>query len=333
MIEISGNNVQQVPMSGQLHAKEAAKRGWRMWAYALHQSYYRLQRPDGKAIEMYGSMPPSTSAVAALHTDDKLATQQILEEHNLPTIEAYTFENEAEVAKQLSDMFADNKKWVVKPLDQAHSFGITAAIADTESLHQAWLRATRFSPKVLVQRYYENPVDLRITCIDGTFAAAARRIPARVKGDGVSTIEALIERENQRPEREDLEFSKLTKIDTEAAEAYLGEAMHEIPAAGEWRQVCGIASASTGGETFDVTDNIPTWLREMAQDAAKALQLPVTGVDMLFSKEPSPQSTQQELKPVIIELNKSPGMRVHENVHHGTPQPMTKLLFDYLATL
>lgn len=335
MIEVGGRNDEKLHINCRMFSKEAVRRGWKMWYYDEDSDFYRLERPDGKLLELYGSTPPSVSGPISLRADDKYVTQLLLEEYDLPVLRASKFltSERAEVIRTFPTLLEDGKKWVVKPLDQAHGCGVTIGIDTTQALEEGIDRARTYSQSLLLQEYYGEFVDLRLTCIDYSFVAAAHRIPARVRGDGMHTLAELISIENQRAERGAMNKTALTVIHEEDAKAYLGGSVHEVPDVGMWRQVVAIANASRGGETVDVTDDTPIWLKELAERASRIAELPVCGVDVLLSGQPSLQATSEQLRPVIIELNKSPGLRVHEYVAHGTRRPMSRLLFDYLEKL
>lgn len=333
MIEVTAANKDKLPISGILLFDEAAKRGWRMRTYVMGDEYYQLERPDGKTLEFFMSLPSTTSGVATLRADDKYMTQQLLEMHNFPTLEVYRIDEEMSaeaVPEHFNQLFNDGRRWVVKPLNQAHGYGVTTNIEDTEGLRKAVIRARSYASITLLQEYYGTFTDLRVTCINGNFAAAVIRVPARVRGDGTHTIKELIDKENRRNERGSIAFSMLIRIDEESAELHLGDKLQDIPPAGQWQQVSGVANISMGGESVEVTNRIPAWLREMAEKASKVAQLPVCGVDFLLATEPRVDASQEELQSVILELNKAPGLRVHAYPAHGEPQPIMETYFNYL---
>lgn len=336
MIEVGGQNQDSLPTSGQLLATEAMKRQWRMWTYVPGEEHYRFERPDGKHLEVFASMPPATTGATLLRTDDKYIAQQLLEEHDFPVLTAHKISEDVTteaILEQFPYLFENDQKWVIKPLDRAHGYGVTTAICSRRQLDSAVRRARRYSSNILLQEYYGTFVDVRILCIDYTYTAAAVRVPARVQGDGIHTVKELISIENQRGVRAPLNRGLLTYIDLECAESYLGEKMNEVPLAGEWYTVSEVANISMGGEAIDATERIPHWLRQMAERAARMMQLPVCGVDFLLSAEPSISSAEEDLRPVIIELNKAPGLRVHEHPAVGVSQPVVARFFDYLERI
>jgi cyanophycin synthetase len=171
-------------------------------------------------------------------------------------------------------------------------------------------------------------------CIDYKFIGAIWRVPARVFGDGEHTIEQLIERENASPRRGVAYKEELTTIDIKRACLYLKDRMNEVVPEGQEVQVMGIANYGAGGETVDVTDDVPAWLIEDAQRAASVCELVVAGVDFMIAQVPTPESTREELDPAITEVNKAPLLTMHDTPTHGKGnRGATKAFMDHLATL
>src|SRR6202007_1379494 len=89
---------------------------------------------------------------------------------------------------------------VFKPLDGNHGRGISINIKTREDAMYAYAHASRISRRVIVERFITG-YDFRVLVIDNKMVAAALRDPAHVKGDGVSTIQQLIDKENTDPRR------------------------------------------------------------------------------------------------------------------------------------
>ena len=77
------------------------------------------------------------------------------------------------------------------------------------------------------------------------------------------------------------------------------------------------ANLHTGGTIHDVTGELHPVLREAAEQAARALDIPVTGLDFLVPAVDGPDY-------VIIEANERPGLANHE------PQPTAERFVDLL---
>jgi D-alanine-D-alanine ligase-like ATP-grasp enzyme len=93
--------------------------------------------------------------------------------------------------------------------------------------------------------------------------------------------------------------------------------MDDILPEGKSLRVRETANLHTGGTIHDITDNLHHELIEVCKRAARLLDLPVTGLDLIV-----PDITGREY--VIIEANERPGLANHE------PQPTAEKFIDLL---
>ena len=91
---------------------------------------------------------------------------------------------------------------VVKPLDANHGRGVSINLNNDEEVVRAFGVAQRHSSSqaVLVERFITG-FDHRMLVIGGKLVAVAKRVPGHVVGDGVHTVEALVEIVNSDPRR------------------------------------------------------------------------------------------------------------------------------------
>lgn len=334
MIDLAITGTVDLRLTSKLIAEEALRRGWKAESYYLGSVHMRLTRLDGKVLKIYSATPPTTSYAAASLANDKYATHLLLESRGLPVLDTFLVPaTSTEVRQAAQQLLHQGKRCVLKPLDSGHGNGVTVAIDSLNAVDDAADYAGRFSDKLLVQECYEEPVDIRVTCINYVPVGAVVRIPARVQGDGQHTTAELIDIANSNGERGERYSLPLNKIPKDLAQRYLGDALSRTPGGGEWVQVLGTANVGTGGETQDVTAELPDWLTAMAEDAAHAAELPVCGVDFLVARHPSVEATTADLRPVIIELNKCPSLFLNEKPTHGQAVPVVGLYLDYLSTL
>jgi len=102
----------------------------------------------------------------------------------------------------------------VKPVVGHKGIGVTADVRDSEELKFAFGRALdaigeEQSKQVIVEKSIAG-ADFRLLCVNGRFVAATERRPASVIGDGQSTIDELIKRENRLSARWDTPTSSLS---------------------------------------------------------------------------------------------------------------------------
>jgi len=211
---------------------------------------------------------------------------------------------------------------VVKPALGEQGRGISVGVRTKEELEQALERARKEGGHIVLEELCDGQ-DLRIVVIGYKTVAAAIRRPAEVTGDGQSSLAQLIERQSaRRAAATDGESRIPTDAETLRCLAGQGLDMDSVPADGQRVQVRKTANLHTGGTIHDVTAQLHPTLRAAAESAARALRIPVVGLDFLV-----PAPDQEDY--VIIEANERPGLANHEP--QPTAQRFIDLLFPYSA--
>jgi D-alanine-D-alanine ligase-like ATP-grasp enzyme len=165
--------------------------------------------------------------------------------------------------------------------------------------------------------YYPGQ-DLLLVGIIGELVAAALRLPAKVIGDGAATIRQLIEKQSRRRSSATSGESTIPlDKETERCIAQAGYAMDDCLASGVELAVRKTANLHTGGTIVDVTAQVHRRLIEAAIRAASAIDIPVTGIDLMVKDPTEPDY-------VFIEANERPGLANHE------PQPTAERFIDLL---
>ncbi len=206
----------------------------------------------------------------------------------------------------------------VKPVTGHKGIGVTADVQDAEELRSAFKRALNAIEenqpiRIIVEKSIKG-ADYRLLCINGRFVAATERRPASVVGNGHSTIEELIERENHKPARWDTPTSAMSKIQCdEAMELYLEEqglSMDSVIDEGRTVYLRKVANLSAGGMSIDATRTVHPDNIILAQDIAQHFRLTCLGIDAIA------ESLSQSWKSgnfAIIEINAAPGVFMHLN--------------------
>lgn len=211
---------------------------------------------------------------------------------------------------------------VVKPALGEQGRGISVGVRTHDELDQAIERARKEGGHIVLEQLCEGQ-DLRIVVIGYKVVAAAIRRPAEVTGDGQSPMAQLIERQSARRAAATGGESRIpTDAETLRCLAEQGLNMESVPGDGQRVQVRKTANLHTGGTIHDVTAQLHPTLRSAAESAARALRIPVVGLDFLV-----PAPDQEDY--VIIEANERPGLANHEP--QPTAQRFVDLLFPYSA--
>lgn len=295
-----------------LIVKEARRRGIGVEILDAECGIFSL-RFGGREIACRESLSELTGAVAMTWCQDKTLTRKRLAQAGLEVPAQRHVGTDAENAAFL----AEHGSVVVKPAFGEQGRGISVDVRSEEHLRSAIETARQEGGAVLLEAFCPGQ-DLRIVVIGYQVVAAAIRKPAEVVGDGQSDLKTLIERHSARRAAATGGESRIPMdAETERCLAGQGLTYDSVPEAGQRVPVRKTANLHTGGTLHDVTDQLHPVLRDAAERAARALRIPVVGLDFLV-----PAADQPEY--VIIEANERPGLANHE------PQPTAERFIDLL---
>jgi cyanophycin synthetase len=219
---------------------------------------------------------------------------------------------------------------VFKPLDGNHGRGISINIRTEEEAIAAYEHAAKISRRVIAERFVTG-YDFRVLVIDNKMVAAALRDPAHVTGDGVSTIQQLIDKENTDPRRGYGHENVLTLISIDRDTLDLlekkGYTLDTVPAKDEKVFVKSTANLSTGGTSVDVTDHVHPQNVFICERISKIIGLDICGIDIMAENLHEPLT---ENGGVILEVNAAPGFRMHIAPSEGLPRNVAGHVLDML---
>jgi len=268
---------------------------------------------EGRSVRTLESLSDLTSAVAFRICDDKRFTREVLQRAGIavPPGRCATFDQGD------LDFLAEHGDIVVKPVRGEQGWGITVGVTSPEELDRARAAAARWCPDVLLERRCPGD-DLRVVVIAGAVVAASVRRPAEVVGDGRHTIAELVA-ELSRAREAATGGASTIPLDgtTRDVAASAGYQLGDVLGAGIVLPVRRTANLHTGGTIHDVTDELHPALSSAAVGVARAIGIPVVGVDMVVDGVGSPGH-------VVIEANEQPGLANHE------PRPTAARFVDLL---
>lgn len=267
----------------------------------------------GRRVRCRESLSDLTSAVTMTLCQDKRLTQHALHNAGLRV-----------PVQQLAGNADDNLAFleehgavVVKPVDGEQGQGVAVNLTTHEEISQAIEQARRFDSRVLLESFHPG-LDLRIVVIGFEVVAAAIRHPAQVVGDGEHSIKALIEAQSRRRQAATGGESRIPlDEETERTLRAAGLGYDSVLPAGQRLAVRRTANLHTGGTLEDVTERLHPVLADAAVRAARTLDIPVVGLDLMVRDAEHPDY-------VIIEANERVGLANHE------PQPTAERFIDLL---
>ena len=291
---------------------EARRRGIDVEMIDAPAGLFRLTY-GGRTIRCRESLTDLTSSVSMSMCDDKAVSRRLVESAGLRVPD----EIEADDADSVRRMIERHGRVVVKPARGEQGRGISVGLTCEDDLDAALASARQVCARVLVEEFVEGR-DLRLVVIDYRVVAAALRLPARVFGDGTTTLRELIEGQSRRRAAATGGESRIPlDAETERCVRAAGYGFDDVPPEGQEVEVRRTANLHTGGTIHDVTDHVHPTLIEAAVRAARAIEIPVVGVDFLVRSHREPDY-------VFIEANERPGLANHE------PQPTAERFVDLL---
>lgn len=303
---------EQLNIYARIIVDEARRRGIAVDIEDAAAGLFRLSF-GGRSIACRESLSDMTSAVAMSRCADKALTQRLLRRGELKVPEQIAIDSD-EAAREF---LRQHGRVVVKPAEGEQGRGVFVDLCDETKVIEAVAAARALCATVLLEQFVTGK-DLRIIVIDRQVIAAAIRKPAAIVGNGLLTIEQLIEKQSRRREAATGGESRIP-IDDETLRSVTGAgyAMEAVLPEGEELIVRKTANLHTGGTIHDVTPELHPELADAALTAADILDMPVVGLDFIV---PSPA----EPTYFVIEANERPGLANHE------PQPTAESFVDFL---
>ncbi len=267
-----------------------------------------------------------TSLIAADLVQDKDLTKKFLSENMIPVPRGEVVSDIDQLDAVLATL---QSPYVVKPIDGHHGQGVCLNLYSKEEVIRAFQIAQHFGPLVLVEEMCAGK-DYRILVVGGKFTAAAERKPPTVTGDGVLTVQNLIDQMNRDPLRSEGHSGTLTKIEVnDSLLEALGKQnlnLTEVLENGTSVHLRDNANLSSGGTAKDVTDETHPQIRRMCERIARLVNLDLCGVDIIASDLAAPLD--ESLK--VIEVNAAPGLRMHLQPNEGVSRPVGNAIIDLL---
>jgi cyanophycin synthetase len=312
------------PSTGAI-VEEAVRRGIpfiRMNKQSLVQLGYGVHQKRIRA-----TIASTTSNIAVDIACDKEETKMLLEAAEIPVPRGTT----VRTLEGLEDAVRRfGYPLVIKPVDGNHGKGNTTNITTWEQAVKAFEAAKQYNRTLIVERFITG-YDFRALVINYKFICAALRTPASVVGDGVHSIQWLIDETNKDPRRGYGHEKVLTQIKvddfTGKMLSDLNYTLETVPAQGELVLLKPTANLSTGGTSTDVTDEVHPANIFLFERIAKIIGLDICGIDIMTNDLRTPVTDNGG---AILEVNAAPGFRMHTHPAEGLPRNVAEPVVDML---
>ena len=269
----------------------------------------------------------TTSSIAVEVACDKEETKNLLEAASIPVPRGRVVYDEEDLDTAVKRI---GYPIVLKPVGGNHGRGATINVQNWEEAKEALALAKRVSRGVIVEKFITG-YDYRLLVVNYKFIAGAKRTPALVTGDGVHTVQQLIEIVNSDPRRGYGHEKVLTaiKID-DTTLAMLQEknfTLESVIPKGEELHLKRTANLSTGGTSTDVTEIVHPFNVFLAERIARIIGLDICGIDIM---SPDIREPLHENGAAVLEVNAGPGFRMHIAPAEGLPRNVAEPVIDML---
>jgi glutamate--cysteine ligase len=258
-------------------------------------------------------------------------TKQILAENGIRVPNGLDYSSR-EFAKSDFHLFK-NKALVIKPKSTNFGEGITILKENTDVaiFERAVDIAFEADSSILIEEFISGK-EFRIFVMNDEVVGILHRVPANVTGYGKQTIRELVVEKNKDPLRGKGYRTPLEKIQLGEAELMFlksqGKDFETIPAENETVFLRENSNISTGGDSIDFTDEIADSYKMIAVKAAKALNVKITGLDMIIADYKNEATSDNY---AIIELNFNPAIHIHCHPYKGKNRRLNEKLLDILG--
>lgn len=291
-------------------------------------AYNLVQLGTGKYNKrIRATITSDTSLIAVETADNKYLTSLMLYDAGIPVPEMLLTSTEEEAVSFFHKLA---KPVVIKPCDGYLGKNLAVNLKTRGEVIAAFKDAINLDERVLVQPYIKGK-SYRLLVIGNKVVAASELTPPSVIGNGKDSIQELIFKLNNDPQRQHGDKGKLTIVEideiTEKIVAEKGYTLETILPLNEKLFLKISGNMKLGGSATDVTDLAHPFNIFLAERAARVLGLNVAGVDFISDDISTPVN---ENGGVIIEVNAAPDFRMHLNPTLGIPRNVAAILLDNL---
>ncbi|MCB9676923.1 MAG: ATP-grasp domain-containing protein [Alphaproteobacteria bacterium] len=247
----------------------------------------RYSRAGRTVTVIDGAIHEDLSHQAELVCADKRACKARLEELGIPTPRSLSIDGASDVGERIARFVAGSpvgQRFVCKPVDGTNGEGVAMDLRSADAiLAHAWT----LSGPVLVEEQIHGD-DLRLQAIGGVLVAACIREPAQVVGDGVRTLDALVEERATAVYAANPQNTLVLDAESLALIEEQGLALDSVVPAGTAVRLKRVANVGQGGRPVDVTDSVHPAYADWMERIAAGLGLSIFALDVICADPTAP---------------------------------------------
>lgn len=319
---------ENLELSTKILKKKATELDYKVNVIDEYENFLEIQDINGnKEYVIQATKTNMDKYVNILIMENKFMTKFVFRKNNLKIAkDQLIHKNEL---KNINVIFKDwkNKKIVVKPIDTNFGLGITILNSNftQEELKNSFEFAFLYAERLLIEEFFEG-VEYRFLVIDEKVQSIVQRIPANVVGDGILTIEQLVEEKNQNSLRGKGYKTPVEKIVIgDIEKEYLRKnnmTSETVVETGKRIFLRENSNVSTGGDSVEVSEIIPEQFKEIAIETTSALNVAICGIDMIINDDFTDY--------IIVEANFNPAIQMHTYPVYGIGKNPAKAILKLL---
>lgn len=220
---------------------------------------------------------------------DKQRTKELLKKAGIPVPDGRQFSRKDDEETVIEYAETLGYPVVIKPKDGSFGRGVMSDIKSEEELKYSlqYLREQLEEDQIIVEKYIPGN-DYRLYVVDDKVVGAILRVPPNVVGDGINSIEALIDIKNSERQLNPRLTTCPIKINQELVD-YIGKSgytLESIPGKDEVVYLSDKGNISIGGDPIDVLDELSDEIKQIAVQALRAIPgLTHGAVDLIIDKD------------------------------------------------
>jgi D-alanine-D-alanine ligase-like ATP-grasp enzyme len=297
---------------------------------ALSDGFYCLSRGGARTFVRQGEVMLDDHLTLRI-AGNKPLVNRLLQERGYSVPEYLEYEL-SDIDKALRFMQEWGGNCVVKPASgAAGGRGVTTKINHRSRLVQASGKAAAYSSNaaVMIEKEHSGG-NYRLLYLNGEFIDAVLRGSPTVTGDGRSTVQQLVERENASRLREGNRALSPLIVDLDARYtlAEMGLSSRHVVAAGTKVMIKTACNQYSRDDNKTVKDAIHPSIIDFGREISRVLNVTLSGVDLMLRDHTLPL---QESQCQLNEINTTPGLHHHTLISNGSAKvKVGSIIMNYI---
>lgn len=246
-----------------------------------------------------------TSYIAVHLVSDRYKTKSLLKSENIPIPEGWLMPDSSELQEIIIHA---GFPLIIKSNRFDSERNVTLYINNAEQAQKGFQFVKTICKEVLIERFHPgNSYNLLV--LNYKMAAAIRKIPARITGDGILSMHQLIDLINFDPlRRVSPEFNGIDNWELEECLRSQEITLNYVPPQGKTFFIKKIASSKNGGTFQDVTALVHPEISFMAERIARIIGLDICEINFVCDDIAMPLKVNHG---VVTEVKISPGLMMN----------------------